>query len=240
MSNIRVETTQNISLDFELGSLGDRILGWLIDWLVIITYGLFIFLVLLTTDGFGIFDTAPWLYLLIILPVVFYDLVMEISFNGQSLGKKAVGIRVVSLDGRQPSLGQYLIRWLFRLVDFTLTWSLCALVSVAVSIKHQRLGDLVGGTSVIKLKPRTSIANTLYVPVRDDYSVRFPEAVNLQTADVQLIKEVLYYYSVTGNGLILHQAAEKIRETLHIEAPVDPGSLLQTVIEDYNYLESRG
>jgi uncharacterized RDD family membrane protein YckC len=52
--------------------------------------------------------------LLVTLPMLFYPLAMETIFQGRSLGKKAVGIRVLSLEGGEPNLGQYLLSWIFR------------------------------------------------------------------------------------------------------------------------------
>lgn len=238
MSTIRVQTTQNITLEFELGSLGDRILGRLVDLLVLGAYVIAV-VVIMVSGGRSGFDKVPWLWILLMLPVVGYDLFMEVFFDGQSLGKKAMEIRVVSLDGNRPGLGQFLIRWLFRLVDFTLTQSLCAVISVAASQQHQRLGDMVAGTAVIKTRIRTTMAETLYVPIPDHYEVRFPEAAHLKPRDIQLIKEVLQNHSHANNLLLMHHAAEKIMEVLHIQSPMEPLVFLHTLIADYNYLCTR-
>jgi uncharacterized RDD family membrane protein YckC len=239
MSTIPVNTSQNIMLDFELGSLGDRILGRLIDLAVVIAY---VLIIIILISGFAMKGGpgASLLFILAALPIVFYDLVLEVFFNGQSIGKRAMNTRVVSMDGNRPTLGQFMIRWLFRLVDFTLTQSLCAVICVAVSKKHQRLGDMVAGTAVIKIRALASLQETLYVPVQEDYEVRFPEAAALKDADIQLIKEVLQHYNHSDNLLLLHNTAEKIRDTLHIQDHMDPSMFLHTIISDYNYLGSRG
>lgn len=238
MSTIRVNTTQNIQLELELGSLGDRILGRLIDWLILIVYGVTIVL-LLTVGNTGLRDYAPWLLILAFLPIVLYDLILEITLNGQSIGKKVMGIRVVSLDGERPTIGQYLIRWLFRLVDFSLTNSLCAVLCVAVSRKHQRLGDMVAGTGVIKTTHKIKLEETLYVPIQEDYDIQFPEVANLKESDIQLIKEVLRHHVHEHNLLLLHNTAQKIKEVLHLQNDLDPYSFLTTIIADYNYQSSR-
>lgn len=231
MGQIRVETTQNILLDFEPGSLGDRILGALIDWALLLVYATAVLMILFSATA----SKGSWLFLVPLLPLTCYNLFMEVWFNGQTLGKKIMHIQVISLDGRRPSLGQYLIRWLFRLVDFLLTENLCAVFTVALSGKRQRLGDMVAGTGVIKLKPATTLADTLYVPVKEGYVVRYPEAGQLSEADIQLIKEVLQYYRTAHHQMIVHQTAEKIAETLRIPLTGDPVTFLGTILEDYNY-----
>ncbi|MGH2642369.1 MAG: RDD family protein [Chitinophagaceae bacterium] len=238
MSSIRVNTSQNIQLEFELASLGDRILAFLLDWVVIIAYILTI-LIVSSGTGLTIFSGSSWMVILMLLPALFYYLVLEVSFNGQTIGKKARGIRVVSLDGNSATFGQYLIRWLFRLIDFTITEGLCGLLCVALNPNHQRLGDMVAGTAVIKTAVSTSLDETVYTPVENNYEVHFPEVVNLKANDIQLIKEVLLHYAHSGNLLMVYNTAEKIREVLKIQSEMDPYLFLHTLISDYNYLESR-
>lgn len=236
MTNLQVNTTQNIALNLELGTLGDRILARLLDAAIILGY---IILAFVISSLFVNISHSLTLVIILILPVVFYDLISETTLNGQSIGKRALKIKVVSLDGNQPTMGQYLIRWLFRLVDFTLSQSICAVVCVAVSQKHQRLGDMVAGTAVVKTDPPTILNETLYVPVSDDYEVRFPEATNLKETDIQLIKEVLSYHDHQHNLLLVHNTADKIKDLLHIQSNMDPGTFLHIIIADYNYLQSR-
>src|ERR1051325_3778146 len=108
-------------------------------------------------------------------PVMFYDLLCEMLLNGQSVGKKVMGIKVISLNGNQASFGQYFIRWLFRIVDFSFSGSIVALVMVAVSEKKQRLGDLVAGTVLVKTKPRIQISDTIFQQHEENYQVTYPE-----------------------------------------------------------------
>ena len=131
MNTISIVTTQNIELDYDLASLGDRIIGRLLDGLVIAGYVIGLILLI----GFGnieqFFSNNGWITIIIILPIVLYDLLSELLLNGQSVGKKVMGIKVISLNGAQPALSQYLLRWAFRLVDFSMSGSLVAVIMVA-------------------------------------------------------------------------------------------------------------
>lgn len=235
MDRIQVETTQNITLDFEPGTLGDRILGALVDWGVLLAYGVTALVIYLTFRG----DGPSWIYVILLLPLTCYNLVMETCFNGQSLGKKAMHIRVISVDGNRPALSQYLIRWLFRLVDFLITENLCAVLTVALSGKRQRLGDMVAGTAVIKLRRTTTLSDTLYVPLEVDYTPRYPEVERLTASDMEIIGEALSHYHSTGNTLLIHQTAEKTAAVLGTVLQGDPVEFLRAVLEDYNYLATR-
>jgi uncharacterized RDD family membrane protein YckC len=239
MSTISITTSQNIELDYDLGSLGDRILARLIDLAVIIAYVIIIFV----TIGFSNLGTFivenVWLVVVLMLPAVFYNLVCELVLNGQSLGKKIMGIKVISLSGEQPSLSQYLIRWLFRIVDFSFG-GLVALIIVAVTPKHQRLGDILAGTAVVKTKPRTHFADTIYTATPTiEYQVIYPEVVNLKDGDIQLVKDVVISVYKSQNLMLAHQAKDRIEQVLGIRSQhAEPMDFLRTVLADYNYLTS--
>lgn len=237
MSTIKIETTQNIELEYDLASVGERLLGYLVDLLVIIAYCIVVLILLSST---GLINRGQWMILIFYIPVYFYDLVSEISLNGQSVGKRVMNIKVISLDGAQPTLGQYLIRWVFRLVDFPLTGYLGGLFSVVVTDRRQRIGDIVAGTTLIKTLPRTNIHQTIYTPVEQlNYKVLFPEVVNLSDTDMQLIKEVVINVNNSGNLWLAHQAADKIKQTLGIQTALEPSTLLRALLSDYNYLTGR-
>lgn len=236
MNTIKITTTQNIELEYELASVGERIAGYFIDLLIIIAYLIIIFFIMI---GGKIIGWDSWIVFLFFIPVFFYDLISEVYMNGQSVGKKVIKIKVVSLDGGQASVGQYLIRWLFRLVDFSMTNNLCALISVAVSERKQRVGDMVAGTTLIRTSPRTALQQTIYVPTQQvDYIVSFPEVANLADKDMQLIKEVIISVNRTGNMMLAHEASEKIKQTLHIQSSMAPLHFLQALLSDYNHLTS--
>jgi uncharacterized RDD family membrane protein YckC len=241
MNTISITTSQNIELEYELGSLGDRIIGRILDFLVLTGY----VVILLAIIGFGNFGrftrSNAWLVLLLFgFPIVFYDLLSEMFLNGQSLGKKVMGIKVISLNGNQASFRQYLIRWLFRLIDFSFSGSIVALVMVAVSEKKQRLGDLVAGTVLVKTTPRIQIADTIFQAHGDDYQVTYPEVINLRDKDIQLIKEILKSVNQSGNSMLAYQAQQKVEKVLNIaNRHQDSKTFLNAVITDYNYLTSR-
>lgn len=243
MNTITIQTAQNIEVEYDVASLGDRIVARLLDGLILGAYAL-IFILFFSTGSFwgGNSDGVVIIFfLLVLLPIVFYDLVMEQFFNGQSIGKKVMKIKVISLDGGQPTFSQYLLRWLFRLVDFTFSGSLAALICVAASEKKQRVGDMVAGTTLIKTAPRTSLQHTLYVSTADkpEYKPLYPDVIHLSDTEVQLIKDVLMNYQRTGNSVLLYQAAEKIKTVLHINTQQEPREFLYQLLTDYNHIGSK-
>lgn len=239
MSTIKITTSQNIDLEYELGSLGDRIVARLIDLLIIIAYSVILLVFANFAGGFG--NSSLLFMFILIIPIVFYDIVFELILHGQSPGKKARNIKVISISGDQPSFGQYLIRWLFRILDFTLTNWLLALIMVAVSEKKQRLGDLIAGTVLIKTTPRTALSQTIYVPPQNlDYTVTYPEVINLKDSDIELIKEVLRNFHGTGNTALTYQAQKKIEQVLHIASrQAESWDFLGVILKDYYFITSQ-
>jgi uncharacterized RDD family membrane protein YckC len=241
MNTITITTPQNTEIEYELGSLGDRIIGALIDWLIIIAYVIVIMAVFVFGRSGGFSGSYQVVLVLFALPPVFYDLACELFLNGQSMGKKVMGIKVISLSGEQPSFSQYLNRWIFRLVDFTISSNMVGLIMVAATEKKQRLGDLIAGTVLVKTKLQTALTDTWYEPTTaENYKVHYPEVIDLKDNDIQLIKEVISSVRRTGNTMLGLQAQQKIEQVLHIQSRhSDPMMFLQTVLTDYNHLTSQ-
>src|SRR5690606_39594735 len=89
---------------------------------------------------------------IIFSPIIFYTLVCESLMSGQTIGKKIMKIRVIKIDGYQASFGDYLVRWLFRVVEIVIFQGVIAVMAIIFSGKNQRLGDTVSGTAVVSLK----------------------------------------------------------------------------------------
>jgi uncharacterized RDD family membrane protein YckC len=243
MQTIKITTSQNIDIDYEVAGLGERIVGAIID------YGIFIViyfagLIVVTSSGFLSSSGIGYLWILIIYGAlfVFYDLMCEIFMNGQSVGKKIMKIKVISLNGARPTIGQYLMRWLFRIIDFTLTAGVCALVCAAVSDNCQRLGDMVAGTILIKTRPRTQINQIAFMPEADGYIPTFAEAAQLSDHDIELVHEVINNYIKTHNSYIVYNMAVRVKEHLGITAlpeGMNDMKFLQTVVKDHTYINAQ-
>lgn len=234
MDTIRVQTSQHIDIDYPVAGLGERIAARLID--LAIQGSVFL-------AAFALSLRAASMIPVLIFSIViytFYYLLAETLMNGQSIGKKLMKIRVISLDGRQATFGQHFIRWLFRLVDFGLTAQLGGLLSIALSGKKQRIGDIVAGTVVVFTVPRANfndiafqVADTAYTPV-------FPQTVKLQDSDIALISEVIGTFYKTRHSGLVYTTAAKLYPLLGVSLPEGMNELqfLETVVRDYTYLTS--
>ncbi|MFN8353881.1 MAG: RDD family protein [Spirosomataceae bacterium] len=240
MEGIQIETTQNVTLEYTPASLGDRILAYFIDALVKVAYvvGLVLIGAMLNmqTRGSDLF----WVIVIIIavLPMMFYTLVLEIMMNGQTIGKRAMGIRVVMLDGSQPSLGAYLLRWLLLIVDVHFLSGIVAIIAIASNNRGQRLGDMAAKTTVVKLRPPVGLAQILPPQITEEHRVSFPEVSMLTDRDIAVVKAVLNK-NPNENYALLLQAMQKIKEVTGIQSSLEPEAFLRTVLKDYTHIVTK-
>jgi len=239
MSRIRIQTTQNIELEYELAGVGDRLVAYLVDLLL---YGAWLLLMLLLQSETSWLDgLGGWLVALYALPVLTYQLLCEVLLNGQSVGKKLRRIRVVSLDGRQPTLGQYAVRWVFRIVDDMIGSGVVAIVCIASTSRAQRVGDLLAGTTVVRARPAAAFHETIHASTEAGYTPVFENASLLSDADVSLIREVLNLAAAEPgrHEAIVRKACAKTAAVLGMAPPDDAPGFLETVVRDYNHLTGR-
>lgn len=232
MNTIKILTTQNVEVEYPLASVGDRILAYLIDCAVFFVW------IMAVSIAFanGLKSTGGIILMVsMMLPVMLYHPLCEIFFNGQSLGKRARDIKVIKVNGEAPTVGDYLLRWLFRLIDVSISSGVIAVVAVAATDRNQRLGDMAAGTTVIRTQ-QVRRRDSLPVQSEEGYEVRFPEVTLLTDKDVALIRKLLYKAQQNGNYGLLEKMAERVREVTGITAPeLTEWELLNIVIKDYHH-----
>ena len=238
MNQIQIQTTQNVALSFTPASVGDRILAHFIDWVIFIAWFL-IFALLYSGLSSSLLDSKIGIVFFVVfmlLPVMLYDLIFEVFMNGQSLGKRAMSVRVLALDGTSPTLGAYLMRWIFRLVDTGIFGSMVALIVTAVNGKGQRLGDIAAGTAVVKLKQTVSLAQLRQEKMQEGYVPMFSEASLLSDRDIVTIRAVLKKGSEENNSILVGEAARKVKEVIGIQSDMKNMEFLKQILQDHTYL----
>ena len=238
MNQIQIQTTQNVALSFTPASVGDRILAHFIDWVIFIAWFL-IFALLYAGLGSLLLGSKIGIVFFVVfmlLPVMLYDLIFEVFMNGQSLGKRAMSVRVLALDGTSPTLGAYLMRWIFRLVDTGIFGSMVALIVTAVNGKGQRLGDIAAGTAVVKLKQTVSLAQLRQEKIQEGYVPMFSEASLLSDRDIVTIRAVLKKGSEENNSILVGEAARKVKEVIGIQSDMKNMEFLKQILQDHTYL----
>lgn len=233
MDNFQIETAQNISITQNVAGIGERILAYLIDGLIMVAY---VILALVMLGGLNVGSGQEFLFVSVIaLPLMLYFLLWETLWNGRSPGKAALDLRVVKLDGSKPAFSNYIVRWLLRIIDITITSGSVAVVTILLSGKGQRLGDLAAGTTVISEKPRAGLENTLLVDVPDGYRPVYPQVTMLTDRDVQEIKEIYRNSLQNSNYRVIGSLSKKVSELLQVTPEEKPLQFIKTVLIDYSY-----
>jgi len=239
MKYIPIQTAQNVQIQVGLASVGERILAFLIDLFIKISYIFTINLLGFSSYLSNLYDD-PWsatsIQILVLMPVIFYTLCSEALTNGSTIGKKILKIRVISLDSYKTKFDQYFIRWIFNLLDVFTFSGIIGLLSALVTKKSQRLGDLSAGTAVVKVNKKVSINDSIFMEVREGYKAMFPTVTLLTDRDVQIIKTTYFRAKKNNDYKTIKLIRQKIDQILNVPSSLNDYQFIERVLEDYNYI----
>mgnify|MGYP006180410837 FL=1 len=180
--------------------------------------------------------SAAAVYVVFYSPAIFYSLILESLLEGQTIGKRLMKTKVVKIDGYQASFGDYIIRWIFRIVDINMSSGVIGLITMIVSSKTQRLGDMTAGTAVISLKNNISINHTILEEIDQAYVPTYPLVIKLSDNDARIIKETFNIAVAKRDFATLIKLRTKIEEVTGIKnTSGNDTDFLRTVLKDYNY-----
>ena len=225
-------TNQNIEIELELGSLGERILAFIIDSAIVFCL---IVAISILIQEIGIDD---WIIMIFYIPIMFYSLAFEYFGNGQSPGKRAMNLKVVKLDGSTPTIGSYLLRWLFRLLDIYVIYGGVGVLSIMITKNGQRVGDLAANTTVIKIR-NVGAARAFKSPANENHVVQFHEVKLLNDEQIKLIKKALKMRKEGFSKEGVPVLAEKIKKKLNIQSDLPDVKFLYTIIADYEFIANQ-
>ncbi|KQM51707.1 RDD family protein [Chryseobacterium sp. Leaf201] len=246
MSQIAINTSQNVNINFNTASVGDRMIAFIIDLLIKVAYGIAVFYIFfnLLDLGYLLSGLDQWsvmaVYIILLFPTVIYPVVLESLMEGQTPGKKAMKIRVVKIDGYQAGLGDYMIRWVFRIIDTSFA-GVIGLIAMVVSKNNQRLGDMAAGTAVISLKNNINISHTILENIHESYIPTFPQVIALSDNDMRIIKDNYLKALKVDDRQIISKLSDKIKSILKvdIDAKMTERQFIGIIIKDYNYYTGR-
>jgi uncharacterized RDD family membrane protein YckC len=243
MQTIEIRTTQNVTIEYELASLRDRIFAFILDFILILIVYLVLLSVLESTIRAVLASSYLNMYFVYFLMPIFlfvlYQFTMELLANGQSVGKRMLGIKVVRLDGREPGATDYLLRAVFLVVDVILSSGVLAALLVGSTAKRQRLGDMTAHTTVVKISNTITyrLADVLRIDSLEAYEPRFPEIRNMNEQDMLLIKSALNRYQSHSNAAhsqVIKDLAQRMADLLGLDrVPMGEVDFLRTLIRDY-------
>jgi len=144
-------TPEGVSIELVLAGAGSRSVAILLDTLaqvVLVYLAILVFSVAAVSSGSSSLLAIGGISVIVLLDVLGYFVILEMLSGGRSLGKLAVGLRVLRLDGRPVGFLASLVRNVVRIADYLF---LCmGLWMILGTKRHQRLGDLAAGTIVVR------------------------------------------------------------------------------------------
>jgi uncharacterized RDD family membrane protein YckC len=237
-----IVTPEAVILEFETAGVGSRLIATVVD--LAIRGALFGVLVVGTT----VIGTAvpqigvAGLFVALFLVVFGYPIAFETLWRGRTPGKAAMGLRVVTVEGSPVGFRHVAVRALLGLVDFVLTGGGAAVLSVLITRRNQRLGDLVAGTLVIR--ERTGAAQptavTFWVPTGYESYTASLDVSGLTTLDYSAVRSFLLRAGSLDPGVRQHLAVQIATPLLgrlrHTPPPwVGPEALLACVAAAYQH-----
>lgn len=216
-----IDTPENVTFGYEIAGIGSRLLGGLLDS-VILGVSLFLLnVIVIVLLDWADADTVAasvlgqeadmtWvgglilaIYALVNFILIWgYYVIFELTWNGQTPGKRWAKLRVVRVNGNPAGFLDVIIRNLVRVVDFLPTVYGIGLTVMFFNHQARRLGDYAAGTLVIKERTTLALDNLddhsrLLAPtpapleVQAAWQQRFPALRRLSPTDYELIQETL-------------------------------------------------
>lgn len=231
MDNFQIQTAQNVSIDQNLANYFERAAAFFIDLLILAAYVFLVFIIITAT---GI-TAGMAVGSIITLPLLLYHLVMEISMNGQSVGKAAMKIRVVCIDGSKPNISHYLIRWCLRLIDITFTSGSLASLFILFGGKGQRLGDMAAKTTVISEKKTVDFTETIIMDIPENYQPKYPQVTIFNDDDMRKTKAIYMKAKHSREYHLINRLHQQLSTKMEVQPDEQPLKFVERVLRDYNY-----
>lgn len=237
MKQIEIKTSDRISIQFSIADLKDRGLAFLVDSGIMYAIIILLFMIRMTISP----TSDPTNFsLVVLLPIfLFYTLFSEIISGGQTLGKKAMSLRAIKVNGQFAGPLDYMIRWLFRWIDIWMSFFVIGSVLINSTQYGQRLGDILAGTTVIKLSRSSNISleDILKIENQENYTPQYPQVAQLSDADMIIVKKTLFRQQVFRNKAhdsLAHELADHLEKELKIKnTSKNDIEFLHTLLKDY-------
>jgi uncharacterized RDD family membrane protein YckC len=186
-----IVTPEAVLLDFEVAGLASRLMSRLIDCLVLIG-GFWALSIGISFIQLSVGDTAAIVVILIGMSLLFfgYPIVAELRMQGRTLGRRALGLRVVTNEGGPIRARHAVVRSLFQLIDLPFG---IGVIAGVLTPRTQRCGDLAAGTFVIREPKQSKAVGAVVFPTPPGYEgyISLLDVATLTTAQYELLRSFL-------------------------------------------------
>ena len=247
MDKVEFISAQHVKIEFEMASVLQRGLAYVLDTAIGYVYLIIVMLSLIDSVrlAYSDMDVLVGLFILLVnLPIVLYKPMMEYFFNGQTLGKMAMGIRMAIRD--------IFVRWVMRGEFFWISLvsnpafiglipfiSAIDLLVASMTPLRQRVGDMMVSVIAIRTRPNRTftLKEVLSRQTEVEYVPTFEKCITFTDEDMMYLKKVIEQYKKFKEPEVkelLDQVTLKTQQRLEIEEPIkDQIKFLETVLKDY-------
>ncbi len=215
---LKIDTPENVTFDYDIAGIGSRFLAALIDTTIIILLQIILFgsAMLIASIISDIVSEAFVGWLIAIAGIVSflffwgYYIFFEILWNGQTPGKRRIGLRVIRVDGTPVAPTEVVIRNLVRMIDFMPFAYGIGVVTMFINSDARRVGDLAAGTLVVHdravkglddLSPARPVSLT--VPGEQTHLPEGFPVERVSESELHVIEEFLSRRATLGNSAAL-------------------------------------
>ena len=240
VSSIRgLETPEGVPIQLELASVGDRLVAVMIDLFLMNVIGVLLAIIVLLTGARGRAELAAAVMLVLFFLIrCFYFPILELRWRGQTPGKRATKIRVISRTGgpltAQAVVARNLLRELelFQPMVILLApaaiaggfpawvgliaglWVLVFALLPLVNRDHLRAGDLVAGTMVVRAPPMLLLDDLGAARGQPALQFRVDQLDIYGAYELQTLEAVLRLGNTLENAGALTAVAEQIQKRI--------------------------
>ncbi len=242
-NKLSIETPEQTALEFALAGIGSRGLALLYDSLIqfIVYFVLFLLMVGLMPGLSKYWDSgsqwamAIWIFIGFALYWGYFAL-FEALWNGQTPGKRHAGIRVIKQSGPSINAFEAIARNFLRVVDSLPGAYAVGVITMFLSPRNQRLGDLVAGTLVVHDTSEEPAPMPLTTPTASVANAQ--QAARLQPGEVEAIETFLqrrYDLSPDVRLAAAKRLLAHVKEHHQLECPAGTGGedFLEALVWDY-------
>ena len=251
LEKLNIDTPEQVALEFSLASIGSRFLALALDTLIqgvaaAVFFALAIVAMAMAALAAGAIlpdEPGPWILGGLILAwfIVYagYFAIFEALWNGQTPGKRVVGLRVIHASGRPIGGYEAVLRNIVRIADQMPGIYAVGIVAVFVTERSQRLGDLAASTVVVHERLVEAALPEVPAPRRADHALAHYGAARLSPEEVGLV-ELYFRRRKELDGVarvrMAGQIADRLRARLGVTTTIQNEQLLEEVLAEHRRL----
>lgn len=228
MNTIEIATAHNIVFRYELATTIQRLLAFIVDSFILFVFSLFV--------GNLLSNVQTFAFLLLTLVWAFYHLLFEVFNQGQSPGKMLVKLRVVTLKGGTPSPYDFLLRWVFRMVDIMASLGSLAIICISSSERNQRIGDILAQTTVISLQSDLGVTLESLNDFTKVDNIEYPGVTRYNDNDMLFLKISINRYLTNPNESskeVLNKITDNLVNDLELPQREYSIDFLKQILSEY-------